>query len=253
MLAMAKLETGILLIDPAAEGAWNMAVDEVLLDRCEADGRPVLRFYTWCQATLSLGYFQAIADRQQHPASAHLPVVRRMSGGGAIVHDRELTYSLCLPPGHAVAQSAQRFYQTVHDCLVELLQSFQLPASQVAVPLEVEPDHEPFLCFQRRSPGDIVVSGHKIVGSAQRRKRGAVLQHGSLLLGASPTAPELLGAEELVAGLPEPNDWVAPIVERLAPQLAIKFEIGQLDSACRTQAEVLANRKYGSGQWNQRR
>src|SRR5262245_57717493 len=86
-----------LLSDPPAPGAWNMAVDEVLLTAAAASGQATLRFYTWNEPTLSLGYFQAAADRQQHAASLACTLVRRASGGGAILHDRELTYSVALP------------------------------------------------------------------------------------------------------------------------------------------------------------
>src|SRR5687767_13677741 len=85
-----------LLIDPPASGAWNMAVDEALLASAAA-GVATLRFYTWSQPTLSLGYFQHAHQRDAHAASRSCPLVRRASGGGAILHDRELTYSLAVP------------------------------------------------------------------------------------------------------------------------------------------------------------
>ncbi len=82
-----------LIVDPPQAGAWNMAVDEALLESAVAGGLPVFRLYQWSEPTLSLGYFQAVADRQQHPASHGCPLVRRRSGGGAILHAHELTYA----------------------------------------------------------------------------------------------------------------------------------------------------------------
>ena len=74
-----------------------MAVDEVLLEAAAADGQCTLRFYRWEEPTLSLGYFQTYADRWQHEPSRDAAVVRRTSGGGAILHDAELTYSFAVP------------------------------------------------------------------------------------------------------------------------------------------------------------
>ena len=84
------MDTGRLIIDSPAEGAWNMAVDEALLDSCSRTGMPTLRFYQWSKATLSLGYFQRHRDREQHVASRDCPLVRRSTGGRAIIHDQEL-------------------------------------------------------------------------------------------------------------------------------------------------------------------
>src|SRR4051812_39572627 len=89
-----------LIIDAPADGAWNMALDEALLHAAESDGTATLRFYGWREPTLSLGYFQKHVDRALHSASENCTLVRRTSGGGAILHDRELTYSIALPKSH---------------------------------------------------------------------------------------------------------------------------------------------------------
>src|SRR5262245_54161477 len=82
-----------------ADGPAQMAADEALLEHAHATGGRALRFYTWEPATLSLGYFQPAAERLPDPRLAALPYVRRSTGGGAIVHDRELTYALAFPRG----------------------------------------------------------------------------------------------------------------------------------------------------------
>ena len=97
-----------LLLDPPGDGAWNMAVDETLLEAAAAEGLCSLRFYQWAEPTLSLGYFQAYADRNQHEASRQSAVVRRASGGGAIMHDFDVTYSLAVPERHPLAASRLR-------------------------------------------------------------------------------------------------------------------------------------------------
>src|SRR5688500_9559950 len=94
------------ITDPPASGAWNMAVDEALLESAATGSVATLRFYEWHEPTLSLGYFQPAADREQHAASRACPLVRRASGGGAIVHDRELTYSLAWPLRDVRAKAA---------------------------------------------------------------------------------------------------------------------------------------------------
>jgi lipoate-protein ligase A len=195
-----------LLIDPPASGPWNMAVDEVLLETAASAGMATLRFYEWQEPTLSLGYFQAVADRDWHTASRECPLVRRASGGGAIVHDCELTYCIALPRANAQSSTAAELYNLFHETLVATLGEFGVAAAVFrpgagqcdtdTAPVAVA---EPFLCFQRRSCGDIVCSGAKIVGSAQRRRRAAVLQHGSILLARSAAAPELPGIGEISA------------------------------------------------------
>lgn len=178
-----------------ASGAWNMAVDEVLLESALRHGTCTLRWYRWREPTLSLGYFQSPDDPFIDDRFADLPVVRRLSGGGAILHDRELTYSCAIPPGHPLAAEPTSLYTTMHTAIV---------AELARVGVDVAPRGLPdkgldanFLCFSRGDANDLVISGHKVLGSAQRRRRGAVLQHGSLLLERSPVAPEYPGIAEL--------------------------------------------------------
>ncbi len=110
-----------LIVDSPADGVWNMAVDEALLDAATVDGIATLRFYSWREPTLSLGYFQAHAERKLHAASLACPLVRRASGGGAILHDDELTYSIVLPQSHPAAARPDRLYQAFHQTLIDTL------------------------------------------------------------------------------------------------------------------------------------
>ena len=117
------------IVDPPLSGVANMARDEALL-RLQPESPPTLRFYRWERATLSLGYFQPFDDVRSLPAELRgLPVVRRLTGGGAIVHDRELTYSLVLPRGHRLlADGATALYGVMHDVLIDALARFGLTA-----------------------------------------------------------------------------------------------------------------------------
>jgi len=214
-----------LLIDPPSEGAWNMAVDETLLETAATTGQATLRFYQWKKPTLSLGYFQLAADRGQHAASTACPLIRRPSGGGAILHDRELTYCIALPRTSNWTVAPKQLYDLCHITLVEALQKWRIAASLYtpnrddAACGKPPPQAQPFLCFQRRTCGDVVFGEIKIAGSAQRRRRQAVLQHGSILLARSAYAPELLGVQELSGVRIEPDDlrvrWLPQLLKRL--------------------------------------
>ena len=173
-----------LILDPPGDGAWNMALDEALLESAKSDGLASLRFYSWREPTLSLGYFQTHADRTGHRASAGCRLVRRASGGGAILHDREITYSIALPQSHPAAARADTLYQALHQSLIEVLAEFGVQAAFAEAAPASRATPQPFLCFQRHTAGDVLVGSHKVAGSAQRRHQRAVLQHGSVIIRA---------------------------------------------------------------------
>lgn len=196
----------------SADGPSHMAADDVMLDRAAA-GRAALRFYTWTEPTLSLGYFQPAAVRAEVPALDRLPWVRRATGGAAIVHHHELTYALALPAGREWQPGGSwvcRFHDLVRDVLAEAG-----VASNVVVCGEERKLGE-MLCFLDQTPGDLLVNGSKVAGSAQRKRRGALLQHGSILLRRSEHAPTLPGIDD-AAG----REVFA--AERLADRLAMRL------------------------------
>ncbi len=187
----------LLLIEPEANsGAWNMAVDEALLEAASQQNLTAVRFYRWNAPTLSLGYFQKSLPDNLPAELRQLAQVRRLSGGGAILHHLEWTYSCVLPPEHPLAVEPVNFYEHVHRELINLLSELEIHAA-LRGSAAADPSNKTFLCFGRQDPRDIVFGPHKIVGSAQRRRRGAVLQHGSLLLRRSPFAPEYPGLLDL--------------------------------------------------------
>ena len=259
-----------LLIHDPAPGAWNMAVDEVLLNGTEEQHAATLRFYQWQKPTLSLGYFQKYEERSEHTASKDEDIVRRLSGGGAIVHDQEVTYSLILPPKHPLVDDTQGLYDAIHEKLVEYLQAkISVVTEKWLVSLcpessAISQRDQPFLCFQRRAKGDILMSSknsedrcdfqnHKIVGSAQRRRRGVVLQHGSILLSQSLAAPELPGIQQLTDLKLDPNNLIADLPELIADSLRLNLQRWQLPIDLNQQSKRLANEKYLSSSWTRRR
>ncbi|MFH5804268.1 biotin/lipoate A/B protein ligase family protein [Alienimonas sp. DA493] len=182
-------------------GEANMAADAALLDAAAA-GTAGGRWYRWSEPTLSLGHFQKGTDLDE-ATLPDLPRVRRLSGGGAIVHHHEWTYALAVPRGHRLAARPEQFYEAVHAELIAALAAVGVTARLRGKGAGDGP--EPTLCFLRSDPRDVVTTAadgavRKIVGSAQRRRKGAVLQHGSLLVATSPHAPDAPGLREL-AGL----------------------------------------------------
>ncbi|MDC0935659.1 hypothetical protein OAS39_05190 [Pirellulales bacterium] len=251
-----------LLVHGRSPGDWNMAVDKLLLDQAISTGVAALRLYQWETATLSLGYFQSIQQRASHSASRDAPAVRRLTGGGALVHDRELTYALALPAKHPLTREHRRLYEVVHGWFLAMLSDFGVAARLCGCDSDGQEcessSTSPFLCFQRRSSFDLVVDGQpggataKILGSAQRRRRGAVLQHGALLLAASDAAPELPGVADLQGGKIAPDDAAARLAELARAELNIPRLPGSLDSSELDQAAGIA-KKYAAGDWLKRR
>ncbi|MFH1300703.1 MAG: biotin/lipoate A/B protein ligase family protein [Planctomycetota bacterium] len=181
-----------LIIEPAPlTGSWNMAVDESLLESAASQEVCSLRWYRWDQPTISLGYFQKNETEDQNDTWKNLPRVRRLSGGGAILHHHELTYSFAVPASHPLSRSLPDLYLTIHQPLIDVLSAHDLQVEFRGTSITVK--SEPFLCFGRGDERDLVFDGHKILGSAQRRRRGAIVQHGSLLLLTSEYAPHFPG------------------------------------------------------------
>jgi len=189
---------GLVIVDPPLSGERNMAIDEALLQNVQPDWPIVLRVYRWERPTLSLGHFQRIEDRLEYPLLHELPWVRRKTGGGAIVHDQELTYSVLIPTRDNLPAKghSEPLYRGIHSAFVEKLLSLgwnaELSESCTCSTSEGK-NSDPFLCFLRRSPVDIIIGFDKILGSAQRRSTMGLLQHGSLLLRRSQYTPGLNG------------------------------------------------------------
>ena len=159
--------------DAAADGGWNMAADELLAEGLP-EGGVRMRLYGWSEPTLSLGAFQRIDEARGVAAIAGMPLVRRPSGGGAIVHGSDLTYAAAVPRDHPLGGRPQAFYTAFHAALVELLAELGVAARLSAA--VGGPDS--FFCFDRRAEGDVVVAAtggspaaddSKVLGSAQRR------------------------------------------------------------------------------------
>jgi lipoate-protein ligase A len=233
-----------------ADGATNMAADEWLLELAAA-GNASLRFYAWSVPTLSLGYFQPEAVRRTDPSLAKLPYVRRSSGGATLVHHHELTYAIALPAGFAWQPKGQSWICRMHDIIAAALRTFGVAAQ--AVTCGGEQKIGDVLCFQHQTAGDLIVSGHKVAGSAQRKQRGALLQHGGILLQQSPHTPQLPGLRELTDVALSREDLCVAIRRAFQEQTQWDFREGAWTNRDCDRIRELVDQKYGSADWNVKR
>lgn len=168
-----------------SSGAENMAVDEAILQTMAqaSDPQPVLRFYGWNPATLSLGYAQSY-DKEVNEAVCRaegIDIVRRPTGGRAVLHQYELTYSVIAPDQDPkVSGTVTESYLKISKALLSGFQALGIPAEMSMGGAAKEASTA--ACFDAPSWYELVVNGRKLVGSAQVRKEGILLQHGSILL-----------------------------------------------------------------------
>ena len=177
---MAKA-TWRLLLTPAADGAQNMALDEALMSRARETGEFTLRVYSWSTPTLSLGRNQSARRLYdlERIRSRGLRVVRRPTGGRAILHHREITYSVTAPTSDA--GDLDQSYDRINRVLLAGLERLGVRA-EIAAPVGRAALPGPAPCFDVPSAGELMLDGKKLAGSAQWRSDGAVLQHGSILV-----------------------------------------------------------------------
>lgn len=183
------------IVDPPRPGPVNMSIDLALAATAAARGVVSVRWYGWSPPCLSFGRHQPAAGRYDEGRLRELgvDVVRRPTGGGAVLHDDELTYAIALPL--RALGGARATFRTVHTAIARALRSLGVPArvrrrARGRAPLTGA-------CFAGAASGEIVAAGRKLVGSAQARIGRALLQHGSILLGGSQAlAGEAAGAAE---------------------------------------------------------
>jgi lipoate-protein ligase A len=167
-------------LTPAADGAANMALDEALMRRAARTGEAVFRIYGWSSPTLSLGRNQRARGAYDEAAGRTLGVgfVRRPTGGRALLHHREITYSATMPV--AGAHQARLAYDFINDVLLGGLARLGVPARRAIGTESLVPGLRP--CFDVPAEREIAIGQRKLVGSAQWRRGGALLQHGSILV-----------------------------------------------------------------------
>ena len=238
------------LVTPPADGAHNMALDEALMRRAADSRDAVLRVYGWSAPTLSLGRNQRAKGCYNLAEAARRGVrfVRRPTGGRALLHHREITYSATLPVDDA--SGARAAYDFINALLLDALAALGVPARPAAAARAMAPGLRP--CFDVPAEHEIAVGEQKLVGSAQWRHGGALLQHGSILVhddqaliqdllhepvGVTPSAATLAAALGREPAPAELADRLAAALERatgaavapFAPDAVLR---GQVDRLC---------------------
>lgn len=240
-------------------GALNMGVDEALIGSVSrGESPPTLRLYAWSPPCVTVGYFQSLEDEVDLAAcrAARVDAVRRLTGGGAVFHEAEITYSLVLPLGHPLAPE-------------DILESYRRICSGLVAGLGrlgVEASFEPI--------NDVAAGGKKLSGNAQTRRRGCLLQHGTVLLGLDPErmfsllrvpAEKLKGRliEDVKARVTSLRDLLgrevayAEAARALASGFAKAWDAelakAELSGAEAAEARRLAEERFSRPEWNGRR
>jgi lipoate-protein ligase A len=250
------LETWRLIIDPALDGPENMAVDEAILAgaRIGAAAAPTLRFYGWATPTISVGYLQDAAPF----TSFGLPVVRRITGGRAVLHDMELTYSVAASRGSAVFSGGiASAYAMISKAIIAALADVGIDANFSATDRSLK-RHKSGACFHSPSRYEILAGGRKLVGSSQRRYKDAFLQHGSILYDLDAGLNERVFGEELMDRVTcikalnrvKIEELREAITLRMAESFNAAFSVQPLTPSERSLCEELVAEKYSSRGWN---
>lgn len=269
------MDTWRLLITPPAHGAWNMALDESILEHIgRGESIPTLRLYAWDPACLSLGHAQPFADVDVPRLKDHgWEVVRRATGGRAILHTDEITYSVIAPLDEPRVQgSILESYNRLAQALLFAVHSLGLPVEMKEGKASNGPTFNP-VCFEVPSTYEITVNGKKLIGSAQARKKEGVLQHGSLPLVGDLTricqalvfenesarenaAKRLLErATTVESALGRGVSWetaAQAFIHGFEAQLGLKLESGELSESESKRADELVKEKYAHPSWTER-
>jgi len=249
-------------------GRENMAIDEALF-RCfdPAASRPVLRLYGWQPPALSLGRFQKAGDDLDltRCRADNLTIVRRITGGGAIWHADELTYSLvCSPAQIPPAASVKDSFRVLTSFLLGFYRTLGLQADYAIdlAPAGSRLGQRTPLCFAGKESYDIMLQGRKIGGNAQRRSREIIFQHGSIPLqnrvgqGVQYLKVKPQGIEQATTCLADEGITVGydqlkqTLQQQFAGQLGAELQAGGLTEQERDLSEKLMKEKYRTDHWN---
>jgi len=227
-----KLHPWYLLESGVGSYAFNMALDEALLEAMPRLGKPVLRFYSWSERAASFGYFQKYAEIER--LTLLRPLVRRPTGGGLVPHDADWTYSLVIAPSHewysvTAVESYRRMHEWIEEAFVKLNVTTELANSSK--------EAQPGQCFVGHEKFDLLWEGQKIAGAAQRRTRSGLLIQGSV------QPPPLSLA---------PNLWQIAMCNSITEKGG-QWAQFKPDQALLHRAQELAERKYSQAAYNRKR
>ena len=213
--------------------AFNMALDEALLQSVPRLGQPVLRFYSWIEPAASFGYFQKIAEIEQ--MTPLRPLVRRPTGGGLVPHDADWTYSLVFPPGDEwYSLSATDSYRRVHEWIRAAFARLGIATELAPSCLKIQAGQ----CFAGREKFDVLWRGQKVAGAAQRRTRDGLLIQGSV-------QPWRLA--------PARADWQKAMCDEACSGQRAQWVAFEPDAPLAERAQELVRQKYSQASYNQKR
>ena len=250
--------------------AMNMAIDEAMLLTQKANLQPTLRFYGWLQPAFSFGYFQRLSDEVNISAcTAHgIELVRRMTGGGTVVHGWDVTYTIVVPHGSGgLPKDISAAYCTISNCLINGLQRLDIDAvHQIEKPTMAD---APNICLTNPAQYDTLIEGKKIAGVSQRRNQTGVMYQGYIALDL-PTSDVLAlasrraGFDRVAVGQSTAINQSRPtriyrkqlenaVAVGIEETLGVQLVEAKLFPQEIETAESLAQTKYESAEWNFRR
>jgi lipoate-protein ligase A len=222
------------------DAAFNMALDEALLESVSQIGKPVLRFYGWTEPAATFGYFQKFSEVER---ATHLrPLIRRSTGGGIVPHDADWTYSFVVPPNHEWhLLKAEESYRRIHEWI-------QLAFARLKIETELAQFQKaesgkrkaeiPGACFIGHEKFDLLWRGKKIAGAAQRRNKSGLLIQGSVQ--APPVSPAR-------------TDWENAMQSAASGNFSVEWSGFLPDENLRARAEALAHGKFSRDSFNRKR
>lgn len=223
----------LLLNSGKCDAAFNMALDEALLENVSQIGKPVFRFYGWTEPAATFGYFQKFSEVER---ATHLrPLIRRPTGGGIVPHDADWTYSFVAPPSHEwhllkAAESYRRIHEWIRNAFAKLKIETELAlCCKKSAPGE---------CFVGYEKSDLLWRGKKIAGAAQRRNKLGLLIQGSV----QPPPISLARVE-----------WERVLREVAQKNFSVEWTIFQPDDILFARAQELSRHKYSQTAYNQKR
>ena len=256
---------GRLLNMPKNTAAMNMAIDEAILAAQNEQPNPTLRFYGWTQPAFSFGYFQDIAAEVDVDTcrADGIELVKRMTGGGTVVHGWELTYTLILPRRTGELSVADA-YQRIGQSLVKAFQKLGIPAQCYAGAVRNHTDRtEANICLTNPAVHDVMSDNKKLAGVSVRRSRNGIMFQGyisldmpplSILarLSKNPETQERLREKSTAINIDGRSISRSALIQSISEtfEIGIAFKLGKLSQAEHTQAETLTETKYATAAWN---
>lgn len=251
------MEEWRLITDPPQGGFENMAADEALLRSAAAERafRPVLRLYGWTGPTVSLGYLQKAAPF----AGLGVPLVRRVTGGRALLHDFEFTYAVIAGAGNPLySMGISGCYSAVSRAIVLTLREFGIEA-EFSRPSSPAAYRRSGACFASSARYEVLVRGRKIAAGAQRRVKHGLLQHGSIIFGLNTELWSTIFGEEVAVKTATVSEFCKVerelfgqvFVEKAGGALQASFTPAGLTGAEAELKQRLIDQKYSRREWNE--